>query len=98
MLDTIDRRAFATCVTSALALVGLPASVVIAQLPLAEAKRFTDALQGIVRVRFGKHLKDTEIDRVVIALLEGLGQSQALARYPLKNGDDPGAAFRADLP
>jgi len=99
-METVpNRREFATAITAELALVGLDitSTPAPAQIALADMKRFRDALQTIVRVRFGKHLSDEQMSEVMDELFKGIAHTQQLNKVSLKNSDDPLAGFRADL-
>lgn len=61
-------------------------------------KEYAEAVNIVIRYRFGKHLTDEQLRRVQAAALRGRASADLLKNVELANGDDPIAAFRADLP
>lgn len=93
---TPDRRQFGRTVTALAAGVAGAAGF---QAAAAEPGRVAlpDALAEIVRSRFGEVLTEDQQKRLVGSLVRGRLRATALNTPPLDNGDDPAAAFRADL-
>ncbi len=95
---TPTRREFAQAL-AVLAAAGAPAAALAAdEKELPNAKEYAEALNIVIRYRFGKHLSEEQIKRVQASVLRGRFSADALKRIEIANGDDPVAAFRADLP
>jgi len=56
------------------------------------------ALTEVVKARFGKHLTEEQLQSVGQSLRRVLANAERLKRVPLRNGDEPGVIFQADLP
>ena len=65
---------------------------------LPDTKAYNDAIEVVVRYRFGKHLTDDQLKRVIASAQRGRLNGEALRATALSNGEDPITAFRADLP
>jgi hypothetical protein len=63
-----------------------------------DAKAYADALDFVIRYRFGKHLNEEQLKRVHASVLRGRASADAMKKIELANGEDPIAAFRADMP
>jgi hypothetical protein len=90
------RREFVTALAVLAAATGGPAVAQEAKLP--DAKSYGDALDIVIRYRFGKHLSEEQLKRVHASALRGRASADAMKNIELANGEDPIAAFRADLP
>jgi hypothetical protein len=55
------------------------------------------ALMQIVRLRYGKFLTDDQLKQLERRLGNAVRGSEALKRFKLQNGDEPGTVFRADI-
>lgn len=90
------RREFVT------ALAALTASsvgpIAAQEVKVPDAKAYADALEVVVRYRFGRHLTDEQLKRVHASVLRGRTNADVMKKVELGNGEDPIAAFRADLP
>jgi hypothetical protein len=91
-----SRRDFAKALAVLAAAMAVPAAAQDAAAP--DAKAYAEALNVVIRYRFGKHLSDERLKKVQASVLRGRFNSDALKNVKLANGDDPIAAFRADLP
>jgi hypothetical protein len=65
---------------------------------LPNAKEYAEALNVVIRYRFGKNLTEEQLKKVQASVLRGRASADLLKRVELANGDDPIVAFRADLP
>ncbi len=54
------------------------------------------ALTEVVRLRYGKHLSDEQLQAVQRGLTGSLASAERLAKVPLKNGDEPAFTFSPD--
>jgi hypothetical protein len=54
------------------------------------------ALTEVVRLRHGKHLTDEQLQAVQRSVTGGLLSGDRLAKFPLKNGDEPAFVFSPD--
>jgi hypothetical protein len=90
------RREFVTALGVLAASTAGPALAQEAKAP--DAKAYADALDIVIRYRFGKHLNDEQLKRVYASALRGRASADAMKKIELTNGEDPIAAFRADLP
>lgn len=93
---TPSRREFVTALGVLAASTAGPALAQEAKTP--DAKAYTDALDIVIRYRFGKHLNEEQLKRVYASALRGRASADAMKKVELTNGEDPIAAFRADLP
>jgi hypothetical protein len=93
-----SRREFARALAVLAAAGAAPAALAADEPALPNATEYAEALNVVVRYRFGKHLSEEQLKRVQASLLRGRFSSDALKRVELSNGDDPAVAFRADLP
>jgi hypothetical protein len=57
-----------------------------------------DALAEAVRLRYGKHLSEDQLDRVRRRIASNLRSAGALRRPALRNADEPDFTFFAELP
>lgn len=57
-----------------------------------------EALYGMVQSRYGKFLTPMQLDAVKRAIARNQATALLLRQVKLDNGDEPAAAFRADLP
>ncbi len=89
-----SRREFAR----ALAILAAASPVAAQEAKQPDDSSYVDAVDTVIRFRFGKQLSGEQIKKVRSAYLSQRSSAQALARVELANGDDPIAAFRADLP
>jgi hypothetical protein len=90
-----SRRDFA----QALAVLAATAGTATAQVAARpDAKAYAAALETVIRFRFGAQMSDEQIKQAVSAAVNGRRSSDRLKSVELANGDDPIAAFRADLP
>ena len=55
-----------------------------------------EAYAALVRSRFGKHLTDEQLQKVVASVLRGRDRGTLLKRFPLADGDEPAFVFSAD--
>ena len=92
-----SRRQFAYAVLAACG-GAVPAIAADEEPKLPDAKAYAEAMETIVRYRFGKLLSDEQIKRVAASAVGRRASAESLKKYKLENGDDPAAAFRADLP
>jgi hypothetical protein len=93
-----SRREFAKALAVLAAAGAAPAALAADEPALPNAKEYAEAINVVVRYRFGKHLSEEQLKRVQASLLRGRFSADALKRVEVANGDDPAAAFRADLP
>jgi hypothetical protein len=93
-----SRREFAQVLTL-LGCAGFAAGTVAGQEPkLPDAKAYAEAIETIVRFRFGKQLSEEQLKRVVASATRARTRGEALRKATIVNADDPACAFRADLP
>src|SRR5262245_25728699 len=65
---------------------------------LPDAKAYSEALDTVVRYRFGRHLNEEQLKRVIASVQRSRASSDAMKKFDLANSEDPIVAFRADLP
>jgi hypothetical protein len=94
--DIPSRRDFSKALAVLAAATALPAAAQEVAQP--DAKAYAEALNVVIRYRFGKQLSDERLKKVQSSVLRGRRNSDSLNSVKLANGDDPIAAFRADLP
>ena len=63
-----------------------------------DAAEYADALETVIRYRFGKELTDEQIAVVKSDYLNQRRSDDLVKRAQLTHDDDPISAFRADLP
>lgn len=56
-----------------------------------------EAMIQVVRVRYGKHLKEEQIADVRRSIERGIRNADRLKQVKLNNGDEPAFAFSADF-
>ena len=93
-----SRRTFAFGMASmaALGITGVGFSQEEKKIP--DAKALAEAMEVVVRQRFGKILNEDQLKRVLASVLSRRSSGDSLKAHVLENGDDPSVAFRADLP
>src|SRR5262249_31216615 len=96
MNECPSRRQFAQALAVLAAGAGAPALADEVAAP--SAKEYVEALNVVIRYRFGMHLSEEQLKRVHASALRGRASGEVLKRVELANGDDPVVAFRADLP
>jgi len=82
--------------TQALAIFAAAGSSAAAVAPSSDD--YASAIDTIIRFRFGKYVTDDQITHLREIVLAKRASASFLHRVELDNGDDPIAAFRADLP
>jgi hypothetical protein len=90
-----SRRDFAKAL-AVLAAAAAPVAAQDAKQP--DAKSYADAVETVVRFRFGKQLTDAQIKKVSRSYLNRRSSAESLKSVEIANGDDPIVAFRADIP
>jgi hypothetical protein len=90
-----SRRQFAQAI-AVLAAAATPAMAQKAVVP--DAKAYAAAMETVIRYRFGRQLSDEQVAQLHRSLLGKRLSADILKRVELASGDDPIAAFRADLP
>jgi hypothetical protein len=96
MNENPSRRQFAQALAVLAAGAGAPALADEAAAP--SAKEYAEALNVVIRYRFGKHLTEDQLKQVQTSALRGRVSGELLKRVEIANSDDPAVAFRADLP
>jgi hypothetical protein len=90
-----SRREFAKAL-AVLAAAATPAAAQEAKQP--DAKSYAEAVETVIRFRFGKRLTGEQIKKVRSSYMNRRSSAESLKRVEIANGDDPITAFRADLP
>jgi hypothetical protein len=54
-----------------------------------------EQLMAAIEARYGERLDDKDREIVWAGIARNLTNTEALAAYPLANGDEPGSVFRA---
>lgn len=54
-----------------------------------------EQLMAAIEARYGERLDDKDREIVRAGIARNLANAEALAAYPLANGDEPGSVFRA---
>ncbi len=54
-----------------------------------------EQLRATVEARYGERLDDKDRAIIRAGIARNLANTEALAAYPLANGDEPGSVFRA---
>ncbi len=90
------RRDFVAALAVLAASTSDPALAQVAKAP--DAKAYADALDVVIRYRFGMHLSEEQLKRVHASAMRGRANADAMKKVQLANGEDPVEAFRADVP
>jgi hypothetical protein len=56
------------------------------------------SLTEVVKSRHGKHLTEEQLQSVSQMIVRLLASAERMKRTPLRNSDEPGILFQADLP
>ncbi len=96
MNDLVPNRREFTKALAIIAAATAPAAACAAEKPDNEA--YVDAIDTVIRYRFGKQLTAQQLIKVRSAYLTQRTSAESLRRIEITNGDDPIVAFRADLP
>jgi hypothetical protein len=94
---TLHRRSFAHAALATAVAAAVVAAPTQAQEPKSEEKiSLSKATEAIVRQRYGEHLTEEQIKRVV-QRAQGRFSSRPKQETPLHNSDEPAFVFQADV-
>ncbi len=93
--DGLSRRQFTQLAAAVAAATGIGATVA-ADEPAKPAITEQQAVDAIIRQRYGKHLNEEQISRLTRRVMGLRFNADSLKRVPLTNGDEPAVIFQVD--
>lgn len=94
--EGLTRRDFAWLLAAVSGGAALTGATAAADEPAKPAITQEQAIEAIIRQRFGKHLTEDQVRRLTQRVANLSRTADALKRVPLTNADEPAVVFRAD--